>query len=196
MKRSLSIILSLLLTCVILLTSCNTTRPESLPIIDETQATEPVEIETQAEAATEPKLEAEPEEDDELTLDVELDEGPIEIIYPEIYPEDETDIVEPEVIPEEEPEVEEDVEEEPEIDVELETKDEAQTEAATQKDTIPAAKSYTGIMHYPATNGKDITCNIDFIVDYKMLLDGSNKTYSKDLAKLSILYACDIYKDL
>ena len=212
MKRSLSIILSLLLTCVILLTSCNTTRPESLPIIDETQATEPVEVETQAEAATEPKLEVEPEEeikaepkeDDELTLDVELDEGPIEIIYPEIYPEDETDIVEPEVIPEEEPEVipeeepevEEDVEEEPEIDVELETKDEAQTEAATKKDTIPAAKSYTGVMHYPATNGKDITCNIDFIVDYKMLLDGSNKTYSKDLAKLSILYASDIYKDL
>ena len=68
--------------------------------------------------------------------------------------------------------------------------------AVKYKDNIPAAKSYKGIMHYPATDGSMIKCNVDFVVDYKLFFDGSNTTYSKDIAKLSILYASDIYKDL
>jgi hypothetical protein len=230
MKRSLSVILSLLLTCVILLTSCNTTRPENLPIIDETEATSPtveatdevkeevkdeIKEEVKAEVKEETKEEikeevkTEPEVEPELTIDPkpeedELFEGPIEKIYPdEEFFGDETDIPEvtPEEIPEEIPEDDEEIDEtedetDENVEAELETKDEAQTEAGQLKDNIPASKSYTGLMHYPATNGKDITCNIDFVVDYKALIDGSNKTYSKDLAKLSILYASDIYQDL
>ena len=244
MKRSLLLVLSLMLALIIALSSCNTTRPETLPILDETdeitESTESTEAAaTESEAAkseseadesiseektetdsalTEPEADSSDDSDDELVIvptpdksedaelkddtttdtdgELELDEGPVEKFYPDEEPEIGTAPEAPEVTPEE-PEVEEEIEEEePEIDVELETKDEAQTEAGAKKDTIPAAKNYTGLMHYPTTSGKEITCDIEFTVDYKSLIDGNNNTYSKDLAKLSVLYASDIYQGL
>ena len=61
------------------------------------------------------------------------------------------------------------------------------------QDTMPASKSYAGVMHYTATNGDAKTCNVDFTVDFRTLIDGDNEVYSKELSKLSILCASDIY---
>ena len=217
MKKSLSIVLSLLLTCVILLTSCNNTIPDIPPAIEETEATSPIEnIENtediknieDSEKAEEPQKAEEPEKSEENKSEVEPEVIPdVEItvepeeepeVTPEIEPEeptvetDQSEITEDGVI-EDEVEDDEGLDEEINIDI----KDEDTTEAVGKlQDNMPAAKSYTGIMHYPTTSGKTISCNVDFVVDYKMLIDGNNKTYSKDLAKLSALYASDIYKDL
>ena len=221
MKRSLSIVLSLLLTCVILLTSCNNTIPDIPPMLDEVETEEKVETEikteeTEAKAEVEEKAEEAPAAQPEAEVDTKVEEAPAEVTPAEPEVEVEIEIVpeeEPVVIPEETDKVEENVEEDEEIeededevveedtdtdtDINIDSKDEDITEAGQQlKDNIPAAKTYKGVMHYPATNGKVIDCNVDFVMDYKALIDGSNKTYSKDLAKLSILYASDIYKDL
>ena len=63
-------------------------------------------------------------------------------------------------------------------------------------DTMPASKNYQGTMYYTTTNGDSKSCNIDFVVDYRALIDGNNNVYSKNLSKLSILFASDIYDDL
>lgn len=219
MKRSLSIVLSLLLTCVILLTSCNNTIPDIPPMLDEVETEEKVETEikteeTEAKAEVEEKAEEAPAAQPEAEVDTKVEEAPAEVTPAE--PEVEIEIVpeeEPVVIPEETDKVEEEVEEDEEIeededevveedtdadtDINIDSKDEDITEAGQQlKDNIPAAKTYKGVMHYPATTGETIDCDIDFVLDYKTLLDGNNKTYSQDLAKLSILYASDIYSGL
>ena len=210
MKRSLVLVISLLLAFMITLTSCNTVTPDSLPIDDaetsletepeteakvESEAVKETEAETEAEVKTDAEPEIQPEVTPEVEPDAELEDEP------EIKIELEPDVdleVEPEVEPDTEPEVEEEPEEEePDVDINIETPDEESTEAgATLKDNVPAAKNYKGVMHYPATNGSEITCDVDFVLDYKALIDGNNKVYSKDLAKLSILYASDVYKDL
>ena len=196
MKRSPVLVISLLLACIIALTSCNTITPESLPIDDaavdssvETEAETKEEAETEPQAAPEAIPEEEPvpapEPEPELKLEVEKEPAP------EVTPDAEQEAT-PDVEPEEEPKGEENVD----SDINIEIKDEDTTEASKLKDTMPAAKKYTGIMHYPATDGSTISCNVDFTVDYRAFIDGSNKTYSKDLAKLSVLYASDIYDDL
>ena len=62
------------------------------------------------------------------------------------------------------------------------------------EDTMPRSNTFNGIMHYDL-DGKSKSCNIDFSMDYRNLIDSSNKVYSKELSKLSILYASDIYKN-
>ena len=59
-------------------------------------------------------------------------------------------------------------------------------------DVMPKSNSIKGIMHYEG----DKTCNIDFVMDYRNLIDGNNKVYQKDLSELSILYASDVYDNL
>ena len=203
MKRSLLLVMSLLLAVIITLTSCNTTRPDVLPTDDalvdstveavpETEAKAEPEAEVKAEPEAELKVEAEAEP--EIKLEETLDEV-VEEVKETAKVEPEESVEEPEEDVEED--VEEEIEEELDADIDLDTKDEANTEAGAKlKDNIPAAKTYKGIMYYPATDGSTISCNVDFVLDYKALIDGSNKTYSKDLAKLSILYSSDIYKDL
>ena len=70
------------------------------------------------------------------------------------------------------------------------------TQPQPKPDTMPASKNYAGTMHYTTTSNKSKTCSIDFVVDYRDLIDGNNKVYSKNLAKLSILFAADIYDSL
>lgn len=218
MKKSLAIVLSLLMTCVILLTSCNTTVPDIPPIIEDIETEATVEVEKEAEKETEVKTETElkseekveeaPTAEPEATPVVKEDVEVVPEITPEITPEEDseettvetdtdTTVESDDEIIEDDSEDEENTDEELDEEINIDTKDEDTTEApAKLKDNIPAAKTYKGVMHYPATNGKVIDCNVDFVMDYKALIDGSNKTYSKDLAKLSILYASDIYSDL
>ena len=172
MKRSLLIIMSLLLACIMALTSCNTAHPEPLPTNDsvDTSIAEENEFLADADVEAEAELELEVVADSESSADSSSASAP-------------------EAVPEEG--------ETPAGEATLGTKDEAITEAGAKlKDNIPAAKSYAGVMHYTTTAGKSKTCNIDFTLDYKNLIDGSNTTYSKELSKLSILYASDVYKNL
>ena len=202
MKKSLLIIVSLILACITVLTSCNTTLPEddsvSTPTEENIEADAPAQNEDEIKDEPDAKLEeseALPEEELEEAVKVELPEEPAEDIElpTEVAPEEpEVDPEEPEEIPDTLPE-----EEELKLEIDLESQPQVNNAAAVKyKDNIPAAKSYKGIMHYPATDGSMIKCNVDFVVDYKLFFDGSNTTYSKDIAKLSILYASDIYKDL
>lgn len=64
-----------------------------------------------------------------------------------------------------------------------------------KSDATPKNNSNVGIMHYPIEK-KPYTCNIEFNVDYRDLLEEYNTLYSKDLSVLSILLASDIYEDL
>lgn len=202
MKKSLLIIVSLILACITVLTSCNTTLPEddsvSTPTEENIEADAPAQNEDEIKDEPDAKLEeseALPEEELEEAVKVELPEEPAEDIE---LPTEETP-EEPEVAPEEPEEIPDTLPEEEELKLEIDLESQPQVNnaaAVKYKDNIPAAKSYKGIMHYPATDGSTIKCNVDFVVDYKLFFDGSNTTYSKDIAKLSILYASDIYKDL
>lgn len=62
-------------------------------------------------------------------------------------------------------------------------------------DDMPKSNSFEGEMHYEL-DSKQKTCVIDFTMDYRNLIDGSNTQYSKDLSELAILYASDVYDDL
>ena len=202
MKKSLLIIVSLILACITVLTSCNTTLPEddsvSTPTEENIEADAPAQNEDEIKDEPDAKLEeseALPEEELEEAVKVELPEEPAEDIE---IPTEETP-EEPEVAPEEPEEIPDTLPEEEELKLEIDLESQPQVNnaaAVKYKDNIPAAKSYKGIMHYPATDGSTVKCNVDFVVDYKLFFDGSNTTYSKDIAKLSILYASDIYKDL
>ena len=202
MKKSLLIIVSLILACITVLTSCNTTLPEddsvSTPTEENIEADAPAQNEDEIKDEPDAKLEESetlPEEELEEAVKVELPEEPAEDIE---LPTEETP-EEPEVAPEEPEEIPDTLPEEEELKLEIDLESQPQVNNAATvkyKDNIPAAKSYKGIMHYPATDGSTIKCNVDFVVDYKLFFDGSNTTYSKDIAKLSILYASDIYKDL
>ena len=202
MKKSLLIIVSLILACITVLTSCNTTLPEddsvSTPTEENIEADAPAQNEDEIKDEPDAKLEESetlPEEELEEAVKVELPEEPAEDIE---LPTEETP-EEPEVAPEEPEEIPDTLPEEEELKLEIDLESQPQVNnaaAVKYKDNIPAAKSYKGIMHYPATDGSMIKCNVDFVVDYKLFFDGSNTTYSKDIAKLSILYASDIYKDL
>ena len=202
MKKSLLIIVSLILACITVLTSCNTTLPEddsvSTPTEENIEADAPAQNEDEIKDEPDAKLEEPetlPEEELEEAVKVELPEEPAEDIE---LPTEETP-EEPEVAPEEPEEIPDTLPEEEELKLEIDLESQPQVNnaaAVKYKDNIPAAKSYKGIMHYPATDGSTIKCNVDFVVDYKLFFDGSNTTYSKDIAKLSILYASDIYKDL
>ena len=202
MKKSLLIIVSLILACITVLTSCNTTLPEddsvSTPTEENIEADAPAQNEDEIKDEPDAKLEEPetlPEEELEEAVKVELPEEPAEDIE---LPTEETP-EEPEVAPEEPEEIPDTLPEEEELKLEIDLESQPQVNnaaAVKYKDNIPAAKSYKGIMHYPATDGSTIKCNVDFVVDYKLFFDGSNTTYSKDIAKLSILYASDIYNDL
>lgn len=63
------------------------------------------------------------------------------------------------------------------------------------EDNMPKSNNFKGIMHYEL-DGKNKTCNVDFSMDYRDLIEGNNKVYSKDLSKLSIIYASDVYDNL
>ena len=63
------------------------------------------------------------------------------------------------------------------------------------EDTMPKSNNFKGIMHYEI-EGATNTCNVDFSMDYRNLIDGNNEAYSTALSKLSILYASDIYDNL
>lgn len=202
MKKSLLIIVSLILACITVLTSCNTTLPEddsvSTPTEENIEADAPAQNEDEIKDEPDAKLEEPetlPEEELEEAVKVELPEEPAEDIeLPTEETPEETEVApeEPEEIPDTLPE-----EEELKLEIDLESQPQVNNAAAVKyKDNIPDAKSYKGIMHYPATDGSTIKCNVDFVVDYKLFFDGSNTTYSKDIAKLSILYASDIYNDL
>ena len=206
MKRSLLAIVSLILMCIMVLTSCNTTAPENVSTEDADASASIIEdakLDAEIKAEPEVKEEAEPVPEPEVIPEEEE-------IIPEEEPEVEVKVEIPEesednteVLPEEEPEEPTvDPEDEPEeavleIEIDLESQPQINNAATVKyKDNIPAAKNYTGVMHYPTTDGSKISCNVDFVVDYKMLIDGDNKTYSKDLAKLAVLYASDIYSGL
>ena len=62
-------------------------------------------------------------------------------------------------------------------------------------DNMPKSNSFEGVMHYELDE-RDRTCVIDFNMDYRNLIDGSNTQYSRDLSELSILYASDVYDDV
>ncbi len=63
------------------------------------------------------------------------------------------------------------------------------------EDILPRDKTFKGIMHYQE-DGKNKTCDVDFAMDYRNLIDGDNTNYSQELSKLSILYASDVYDNL
>ena len=66
---------------------------------------------------------------------------------------------------------------------------------ADPEDTMPRSNQFTGIMHYEI-EGQTNSCNVDFSMDYRDLIEGNNEVYSKELSKLSILYASDVYDKL
>lgn len=63
------------------------------------------------------------------------------------------------------------------------------------EDNMPKSNNFKGIMHYELGD-ENKTCNVEFSMDYRDLIEGNNKVYSKDLSKLSILYASDVYDNL
>lgn len=63
------------------------------------------------------------------------------------------------------------------------------------KDNMPKSNSFKGIMHYEIDNAKR-TCNVEFSMDYKKLIEGNHTVYSKALSELAILYASDVYDNL
>ena len=77
-------------------------------------------------------------------------------------------------------------------------KDEEETQPTptVPKDNVPAANDYKGVMHYVTTSGVSKTCEVDFVRDFKLLIEGDNKVYSKELSKMSALFASDVYNNL
>ena len=63
------------------------------------------------------------------------------------------------------------------------------------EDNLPKSNNFEAVMHYKLDD-KNRTCNVEFSMDYRDLIEGNNEMYSKDLSKLSILYASDVYDDL
>lgn len=63
-----------------------------------------------------------------------------------------------------------------------------------KEDFAPNDNTGRGIMHYTMDDAAK-TCNIEFKMDYRQLMDGDNTVYSKDLSMLSILYSSDVYAD-
>lgn len=63
-----------------------------------------------------------------------------------------------------------------------------------KEDLAPNDNTGKGIMHYTMDDAAK-TCNIEFKIDYRQLIDGDNTVYSKDLSMLSILYSSDVYAD-
>lgn len=59
-------------------------------------------------------------------------------------------------------------------------------------DSMPKSNTFKGKMHYKLDD-ESMDCNVEFTVDYRDLIDGDNKKYSKDLSVLSIIYASDVY---
>ena len=69
-------------------------------------------------------------------------------------------------------------------------------EAPVQKDNVPSPNQYKGVMHYMTTSGAAKSCDVEFIRDYKYLIDGDNEAYSKELSKMSALFASDVYNNV
>ncbi len=61
------------------------------------------------------------------------------------------------------------------------------------EDTEPKINTFTGLMHY--SGDKDKLLNIDFNVDYRDFISGSNTLYSRDISEMLVLYASDVYVD-
>ncbi len=59
-------------------------------------------------------------------------------------------------------------------------------------DALPNNNQGKGIMHY-SVDEASYTCDIEFAMDYRHLIDGNNERYTQDLSMLSILYATDVY---
>ena len=69
-------------------------------------------------------------------------------------------------------------------------------EIPSQKDNVPSPNQYKGVMHYTTTSGEAKSCDVEFIRDYKYLIDGDNEAYSKELSKMSALFASDVYNNV
>ena len=62
-------------------------------------------------------------------------------------------------------------------------------------DPKPKDNHFKATMHYSSDDAPK-TCQIEFTMDYRQLIDGNPNVYSKDLSTLSILYSSDIYEGL
>ena len=198
MKKSLVIVISLILACLMIMTSCNST---SAPQAKETSNNGASEVQTETERLMEALTEA---VTDAATPEVETPEVEIpKAEAPEAednnadvsLPEADEPTVEPEVDEKIDfPEEEIDFPEEDEVEEEIELEGSVGDEVFVGSGSL--SKSYKGTMNYKTTDGKSKTCSVDFVVDYEKLITGDNTVYSKDISKLSILMASDIYKNL
>ena len=62
-------------------------------------------------------------------------------------------------------------------------------------DPKPKDNNFKATMHY-SSDDTPKTCQIEFTMDYRQLIDGNPNVYSKDLSNLSVLYSSDIYDGL
>lgn len=61
-----------------------------------------------------------------------------------------------------------------------------------RSDIYPKDNQFEATMHYTIDDSA-ASCQVDFIMDYRYLLDSDLSVYSKELSKLAVLYASDIY---
>lgn len=59
-------------------------------------------------------------------------------------------------------------------------------------DAAPNDSHGSGVMHY-SVDETSYTCNVEFNMDYRQLINGDNELYSRDLSMLSVLFATDVY---
>ena len=187
-KKSFLIVISLIMACLTVLTACKDTSSLKSQDLDESSSASQAESCTEENTLSSSESEVTAEKETESELEKETTEAELES---DTEADSERDT---------EADSERDTEADSERDTENNDSDGA-AEGEEEKpsvlvDNIPASKSYKGILHYKTTDGKDKSCNISFIMDYKALIDGNNELYSKDLSKLSVLFASDVYKDL
>ena len=209
MKRSLLAIISLILMCLMVFSSCDSAVVSSVQDTEITQNAladaEPSlsvdSIETEAPAKDEAVIEDTPAEKvDDTVVKVE-DEAEAEKL-PEVLPEADADAsVAPDASTEENagPVADFDADQTFDEDENFDSADaDVNMNAGTQtssKNTVPASKNYKGLLYYKTTDGKTKTYNVGFTLDYRDLFEGSNKTYSKNLSELSSLLSADVYKN-
>ena len=209
MKRSLLIIISMILACLMLLASCGEaasnikddsviTQPDADASVEDEKADEdPLQPDADVKLEAEPEADAkdEPGAEPDVEIKLETEETPAEDVKPEADEKLEAD----EEITVDEPIVNEDEYAEGYMgvtDAPMQFDDGMTTYAGISDSNILKSNSFKGILYYKATNGKTIASGIDLTMDYKYFIDGNNNTYSQDIAKLSALLASDVYDDV
>lgn len=209
MKRSLLIIISMILACLMLLASCGEaasnikddsviTQPDADASVEDEKADEnPIQPDADVKLEAEPEADAkdEPVAEPDVEIKLEAEETPAEDVKPEADEKLEAD----EEITVDEPIVNEDEYAEGYMgvtDAPMQFDDGMTTYAGISDSNILNSNSFKGILYYKSTNGKTIASGIDLTMDYKYFIDGNNNTYSQDIAKLSALLASDVYDDV